>query len=88
MKEESRHEQIDHRAAAGEDQHPSPVTTRRALLRGAATAAWIVPVVWTLTAQQAQAAPSGPQCATDGELCSADADCCSNDCQGFACNGN
>jgi hypothetical protein len=45
---------------------------------------FIVPVVWTLTAQQAQAAGSNPSanpsCIGDGEPCVLDSDCCSGEC--------
>jgi hypothetical protein len=48
-------------------------------------AAFAVPVVWTLSAQQAFAAGSkpsaNPSCLDAGEPCTLDAECCSESCQ-------
>jgi hypothetical protein len=69
------------------------VPARRAFLGDAVRkAAFAMPVIWTLTAQQARAAgsnpsgnPSGPACMDDGELCTMDSDCCSGNCIAGIC---
>ena len=68
-----------------------PNATRRDFLgRVGKRAAFIVPVVWTLTAQDAQAAGSNPSaspsCVPHGGLCAMDSDCCSGNCTGNECD--
>ena len=79
-------------ATAAEDIADVPTTTRRAFLgRTGTKAAFIVPAVWTLTAQQAMAAGSNasanPSCLEAAEPCILDADCCSNMCMVGMCVG-
>lgn len=56
-------------------------------------AAWVAPVIVTLSARPAMAAASDPsgnpsagaECVEAGDLCSVDSDCCSNDCRFGVC---
>lgn len=54
--------------------------TRRSFLASAGMkAAFVMPVVWSLTAEPAMAV-SGGTCSPGGAPCAVDADCCSLDC--------
>lgn len=75
------------------DEDGGSFTTRRRFLGGAGKkAAFVVPVVWTLSAPKAMAAGSNPSanpsCATDGEICVTNTDCCSNVCAFGQCVGD
>jgi hypothetical protein len=63
--------------------------SRRSFLALGRKAPFVVPVIYTLTAEQALAAgsaPSGPpSCLANGELCGTDTDCCSGNCLGGFC---
>jgi len=65
--------------------------TRRRFLRVGKKAAFVVPAVWTLSAQTAMAGTSnpsgGPSCAGAGEICVTNTDCCSNTCAFGRCVG-
>jgi len=67
------------------------VTTRRSFLRHLARkAAYVTPVVMTLSAQRARAAanpsaPSGAGCAQDGAACVFQSDCCTGLCMMGVC---
>lgn len=74
------------------DENDGASTTRRKFLGGAGKkAAFVVPVVWTLSAQKAMAGASNPSanpsCATDGEICVTNTDCCSDVCAFGRCIG-
>lgn len=56
--------------------------TRRSFLASAGKkAAFVMPVVWSLTAEPAMAV-SGGTCSPGGNACAVDADCCSLNCNG------
>ncbi len=60
--------------------------TRRAFLRGVGKkAAFVAPVIWSLTAQEAQAAASGAVKLPAGASCQYDSDCQSGVCSGGTC---
>jgi hypothetical protein len=79
----------DRGLADGSGKDAAPSLSRRRLLCWGKRAAFVVPVVWTLTASQALAAGSNPSatpsCLGTGELCSTDSDCCSGKCKKGVC---
>ncbi len=69
----------------------SEMPTRRDVLRQGRKLAYVVPVVMTLSAQEALAAPSNPSatpssCVDSGEACFSDSDCCSGECNVGFCS--
>ncbi|MCH7701290.1 MAG: nucleotidyltransferase family protein [Planctomycetes bacterium] len=63
---------------------PALASRRRFLSGVSKKALYLTPVVMTLTAQQAGAAPS-PSCLPSGATCTFDEDCCSDDCVSGMC---
>jgi hypothetical protein len=72
--------------ASSEEAEAAAGTSRRTFLGNVGKrAAFVVPIVMTLTAEQARAAPS---CAPNGAACTSDSDCCSNKCTAMSCEGS
>jgi len=75
---------------SAEDSSKPAVSTRRTFLASAGKkTAFIVPVVSTLTAQEALAAGSYPACSPYGNPCEVDEDCCTLNCHAptMTCKG-
>jgi len=80
-------------ASSTSDEGLRSATTRRGFLGGAGKkAAFVVPVVWTMSAQKTMAGGSNPSanpsCATGDEICVTNTDCCSNVCAFGRCVGD
>lgn len=90
MEENLLHNQNDSAEAPMQDIEAVTKENRRAfLLSVGRRAAWVSPILLTLSARQVRAAGSNPSaapsCLGTNESCVVDSDCCSNDCQTGAC---
>jgi len=78
----------EHTAPSGEPASQSVTTRRGFLTRTGKRAAFVLPAVWSLSAQQAAAA-SGMSCSAYGAHCEVNEDCCSLNCHAptMTCKG-
>lgn len=73
-----------------EESTASPAETRRTFLGATGRkAAFILPAVWTLSAQQALAQGSSLSCSAYGTVCEVNEDCCTLNCHAptMTCKG-